>query len=93
MPRIERYILRQALSSFLLGLLILTLVVWITQALRELDVVTAQGQALWMFLLLTGLALPQLIVAIVPIALFVAFIVVRSIVNVARDRWDRWRDR
>ena len=72
MPRIERYILRQALSSFLLGLLILTLVVWITQALRELDVVTAQGQALWMFLLLTGLALPQLIVAIVPIALFVA---------------------
>lgn len=72
MPRIERYILRQAVSSFLLGLLVLTLVVWITQALRELDVVTAQGQALWMFLSLTGLALPQLIVSILPIALFVA---------------------
>ncbi len=72
MPRIERYILRQALSSFLLGLLVLTLIVWITQALRELDVVTAQGQALWMFLSLTSLALPQLVVAIVPVALFVA---------------------
>jgi len=74
MGRLERYVFRQAFSAFALCLAALTAVVWMTQALRELDLVTMKGQALSVFLLLTGLLIPTLVLAIAPIALFVAVI-------------------
>ena len=43
MPLVERYILKIALTAFLVCLLGLTAVIWITQALRELDLMTGQG--------------------------------------------------
>ena len=48
---------------------------WVTQVLRELDVVTAKGQAIWVFLLMTVLALPALVQIVAPIAFLVATIV------------------
>lgn len=74
MRLIERYIFRIALSAFLACLVGLTGVIWVTQALRELDLITAKGQTLLIFLVVTGLSLPTLVVVIAPVALFIAVI-------------------
>ena len=68
----ERYIFRICAGAFLAGLVGLTAVIWVTQALRELDLVTAKGQTLLVFLVVTGLSLPTLITVIAPVALFIA---------------------
>jgi len=72
MGSLERYIFRQALVAFVAGLFILTLVVWITQVLRQLDLVTNSGQTIALFFLMTSLGIPVLLALIAPIALFIA---------------------
>ena len=52
------------------GLVVLTGVIWITQALRQIDLLTSKGQTILIFLLMTGLALPSLVAVIAPVALF-----------------------
>jgi lipopolysaccharide export system permease protein len=74
MRLIERYIFRVAFSAFAACLLGLTAVIWITQALKELDLLTSKGQTILMFLTVTGLSLPTLITVISPVALFIAVI-------------------
>jgi len=74
MTQIQRYIFRITLSAFLACLVGLTGTIWVTQALRELDLITAKGQTLVIFLLITGLSLPTLITVIAPVALFIAII-------------------
>lgn len=74
MTLIERYILRIAFSAFLACLLGLTAVIWITQALRELDLITSKGQTIVVFLTVTSLSLPTLVTVISPVALFIAVI-------------------
>lgn len=69
---IDRYMFRIAGNVFLATLAVLTAVLWVTQALREIDLLTAQGQTLWLFGLLTLLALPALVMVIGPIAVFIA---------------------
>lgn len=69
---LERYIFRTALSAFLLCLIALTAVIWMTSALRELDLVTGKGQTIFMFLYLTMLSIPALIMVIAPLALFLS---------------------
>jgi lipopolysaccharide export system permease protein len=71
MTRIERYIFRTACLAFLAGLFALTAVVWITQALRQFDLLTSKGQTILVFLTMTGLTIPSLIAIIAPVALFV----------------------
>ena len=70
MSRIERYVLRTATTAFLTGLVILTGVIWITQALRQIDLLTSKGQTILIFFMMTGLALPSLVGIIAPVALF-----------------------
>ena len=72
MTLIERYILRISFTAFAACLLALTAVIWITQALRELDLLTGKGQTIFIFLTVTGLSLPALINVISPVALFLA---------------------
>jgi lipopolysaccharide export system permease protein len=74
MRLIERYILRIAFTAFAACLIALTAVIWITQALRELDLLTGKGQTILVFLTVTGLSLPALITVISPVALFIATI-------------------
>ncbi|WP_112662971.1 LPS export ABC transporter permease LptF [Microvirga flavescens] len=71
---LERYILKIAFNAFAACLIALTGVIWITQALRELDLLTAKGQTIMVFLTVTGLSLPALITVISPVALFIATI-------------------
>jgi len=72
MNLIERYIFRIVATAFLSCLLGLTGVIWITQALREMDLITGKGQTLLVFLTVTGLSLPLLVAVISPVALFIA---------------------
>ena len=72
MTLLERYILKITFSAFAACLVALTGVIWITQALRELDLLTGKGQTLFIFLTVTGLSLPALISVIAPVALFLA---------------------
>lgn len=72
MRLIERYIFRRAAGAFLITLVTLAGVVWMTQALRQMNIVTAKGAALLVFLEITGFALPFLLIIIAPFALFIA---------------------
>src|SRR5687768_11368070 len=81
MPLIERYILRRATRAFLLTLGALVGTLWVTQVLRELDVVTAKGQAIWVFLMMTVLALPALAQVVAPLAFLVGTIITLNSLN------------
>jgi len=70
MSLVERYLLRTTTVAFLAGLAALTGVIWITQALRQIDLLTSKGQTILIFLTMTALALPSLIGVIAPVALF-----------------------
>lgn len=72
MGSIDRYIFRTTLASFALVLVSLTGVIWITQALRGIDLMTSQGQTIVTFLGITGLVIPSLIGVIAPIAVMIA---------------------
>ena len=72
MGSIDRYISRTTLASFAVVLVSLTGVIWITQALRGIDLMTSQGQTILTFLGLTSLVIPSLVQLISPIALMIA---------------------
>ncbi|MFA5900084.1 MAG: LptF/LptG family permease, partial [Hyphomicrobium sp.] len=70
----ERYVFRQAGSALLIILLSLSSIVWVALALRQLNVVTSQGQDVWMLIRMTTLALPNLMAIIAPFSLLIASI-------------------
>lgn len=69
---IDAYIIRIILTSFVIVLVSLTGVIWVTQALRGIDLMTSQGQTILVFIGITGLAIPLLALIIAPIALVIA---------------------
>ncbi len=72
MGSIDRYIFRATFSAFLIVLVSLTAVIWVTQALRDIDIMTSQGQTILVFIGITGLIIPLLVLVIAPIALLIA---------------------
>jgi lipopolysaccharide export system permease protein len=72
MGSIDRYIFRTTLTAFAMVLVSLTGVIWITQALRGIDLMTSQGQTILTFLGVTSLVIPALVLIISPIALMIA---------------------
>jgi lipopolysaccharide export system permease protein len=68
----DRYILVTAGVAFLAALFTLTGMVWLTQILRRFDLLTSQGQSVWIFLTITSLALPTLLLLTAPIATFLS---------------------
>src|SRR5262245_32485561 len=73
---VSRHVFWQASGVLLLVLLSLTGVTWIGVALRQLELMTSQGQDIWRFLAMTSLALPSMMAVIAPIALLIATIYV-----------------
>lgn len=69
---LDRYILKIAAGAAVILLVGLTSVIWVTQALREVDLITGKGQTLVIFFTVTLLSLPALIAGIAPVALFMA---------------------
>lgn len=74
MGRLDRYILITAGGAFMAVLVVLTGMVWVTTALRQFSLMTSQGQTIWVFLTVTALSLPTLMVVVAPIALFLAIV-------------------
>ena len=72
MGSISRYIFHTTFGAFLVVLLSLTAVIWVTQALRDIDLMTSQGQTILVFVGITGLIIPLLVLVIAPIALLIA---------------------
>ena len=72
MGSIGRYIFRTTFGAFLLVLVSLTTLIWITQALRDFDLMTNQGQTVLVFVGITGLIIPMLVMIIAPVALMIA---------------------
>jgi lipopolysaccharide export system permease protein len=64
--------MRQIIGPFAIFTLLLTLVVWLTQALGMLDLVINRGQSAGIFIQLTALIVPTLLVIILPVAFFAA---------------------
>src|SRR5450830_1009577 len=72
MGSISRYIFRTTFGAFLIVLVSLTTLIWVTQALRDFDLMTNQGQTILVFVGITGMIIPLLILVIAPIALLIA---------------------
>jgi lipopolysaccharide export system permease protein len=72
MGSIGRYIFRTTLGAFLMVIISLTALIWVTQALREIELMTNQGQTALVFMQITALIIPHLVVLIAPIALLMA---------------------
>ncbi len=68
----SRYVFRQAAGALLLILLSLSGIVWIALALRQLNVITTQGQDTLMLIKMTSLALPNLMAIIAPFSFLIA---------------------
>lgn len=74
MSLIERYIFKKATSATLIILCSLAGVVWVIQALKGIDIINSNGQTIFAYLSLTSLAVPNLLVAIIPVALLLSTI-------------------
>jgi lipopolysaccharide export system permease protein len=72
MGSIGRYIFRTTMGAFLITLISLTVLMWFTQAMREFDLITNQRQTLLVFLGITGLGIPLVVLLMAPIALVLA---------------------
>lgn len=72
MTLFSRYMFRQVANAFLVILLTLTAIIWLATALKELDLITSQGQGLTLFFQMTALTLPSLITLIAPNAVLMA---------------------
>jgi lipopolysaccharide export system permease protein len=72
MGSIGRYIFRTTFGVFLLVLVSVTTLMWMTQAMRNIDLITNQGQSAFVFIGITGLIIPLLIMLIAPFALMIA---------------------
>ncbi|MDQ0319776.1 lipopolysaccharide export system permease protein [Pararhizobium capsulatum DSM 1112] len=71
MKLIERYILKRATGMFLATLLPLMAIVWVTQALTSINLVTDSGQSIFAFIKLATLILPSIVPLILPFALVI----------------------
>lgn len=76
MRSLSRYILFQTLGPWGFFALVLTVIIWLTQSLRMLDLVINKGQSAGTFLHLTLLVLPSLLAIILPVAFFCAVLYV-----------------
>ncbi len=72
MGSITRYIFRTTMVAFLITLITLTVVIWFTQAMRDFDLITSERQTLFVFIGITGMIVPLLVMIIAPIALMVS---------------------
>jgi lipopolysaccharide export system permease protein len=72
MGSIGRYIFRTTLGAFVGVTVCLTALIWVTQALREIELMTNQGQTALVFLQITALIIPNLLVLLAPVSLLIA---------------------
>lgn len=72
MKILNRYISKQILIGFLLVVFSLLSILWLTQSLKYITLVTSKGLPVYLFIEMTSLLMPRLFIILSPIALFVA---------------------
>ena len=78
MKILNRYIFKQLIVAFLLILLGLTTLVWLTQSLRMIDMIVTQGVSVRIFIQMTLLVLPNFLQILSPLALFAVILFIFS---------------
>lgn len=81
MKVVERYILRRAFAVFIAALTWTLAIVWTTQVLGRIDLVTDSGQSALTFFEVAALILPTVIPIVVPFALVIAVAQTLSTMN------------
>lgn len=76
MKKLNLYIIKQIFVGFLLVTFSLMSILWLTQSLRFVDLITNKGIPVGLFVELTSLLMPRLFVILSPICLFVAVLFV-----------------
>lgn len=71
MTLLTRYLLRQLMVPTLLALVAFAGAVWVSQALRYVDLIVNKGLSVTRFLYLTSLLVPSLVMVVLPFAAFV----------------------
>ena len=71
MGAIGWYMFRTTIGAFVIICATLTLILWFTQAMRDFDLITSQRQTLFVFVGITGMIIPLLVMMIAPIALVI----------------------
>ncbi|AGA64236.1 putative membrane protein [Liberibacter crescens BT-1] len=72
MKLLELYILRHVCRNFLLSFMIGLAIIWITQVLQRINLVTDNGQSIIAFMQLAAMILPTIIPVIIPFSLVIA---------------------
>lgn len=81
MKVVERYILRRTLEVFAAALFWTLAIVWTTQVLARIDLVTDSGQSALTFFEIATLILPSIIPIVIPFALIIAIAQTLSVMN------------
>lgn len=76
MKILNRYIVKQVIIGFLLIAFSLLAMLWLTQSLRFVEMVTRQGLPIYLFVELTSLLMPRIFNILSPVALFIAVLFV-----------------
>lgn len=76
MKKLNRYIIRQIFVGFLLVTFSLMSIIWLTQSLRFVDLITNNGIPVSIFAKLTSLLMPRIFTILAPIAVFAAVLFV-----------------
>lgn len=74
MPQYQRYIFRHLLFILGMTLLGLTAILWLMQTLRLVDFIVNQGIPVWLFLKLSVLLLPSMVMMVMPVALSISIV-------------------
>lgn len=72
MKILDVYIVKQIVTGFLLVALSLMAMLWLTQSLKFVEMVTDKGLPVYLFVEMTSLLMPRVFTILSPIALFVA---------------------
>ena len=72
MKKLDTYIIKQITVGFLLVALSLMSMLWLTQSLKFVEMVTDKGLPVYLFVEMTSLLMPRVFAILSPIALFVA---------------------
>ena len=76
MKKLNLYIIKQILIGFLLVSFSLMSIIWLTQSLRFVDLITNKGISISLFAELTSLLMPRIFTILSPISLFAAILFV-----------------
>ena len=85
MNEVSRYIARQLFWSTAIVSLVMTGLLWLFVSVKAVESIINRGLSLKLFMILTGLQLPNFLVQVVPIAFFIAVLYVYGRLNSDRE--------